>query len=160
MALLLLALVKLLLWSFLRLFPDKKPPSSFAFSFYFVLIFYDTLADDLWKTQFLVISWVTLYTWLEAYKVNKEDQNSIWNMTARLVWPYLFFCKHLSLVVNKQDQRTMKTAIKYFWPFGRFRIEGQKLSSFLLTKYIKIQSYQNSWSPFLYSSMKKNQFLT
>jgi hypothetical protein len=38
----------------------------------------------------------------------------------------LFFCKNLSLLVNKQEQRTMKTAIKYFWPFRRFRIEGRK----------------------------------
>ena len=29
-------------------------------------------------------------------------------------------------MVNKQGKWTMKTAIKYFWPFGRFRIEGQK----------------------------------
>ena len=29
-------------------------------------------------------------------------------------------------MVNKQGEWTMKTAIKYFWPFGRFRIEGRK----------------------------------
>ena len=43
----------------------------------------------------------------------------IWQLLAMndgttLVWPDLFFCKELSLVVNKQDQRTMKTTIKVF----------------------------------------------
>ena len=52
---------------------------------------------------------------------------------AGLVSPRLFSCKQLSLVVNKQD----------LWPFGRFIIEGQKLNPFLVTKYIKNQSYQN-----------------
>ena len=33
---------------------------------------------------------------------------------APLVCPKYFFCKQLSLVVNKQGQRTMKTAIKIF----------------------------------------------
>ena len=31
-----------------------------------------------------------------------------------LVCPMLFFCKHLSLVVNKEGQRTMKMAIRMF----------------------------------------------
>ena len=43
-----------------------------------------------------------------------------------LVCSKLFFCKQQSLVVNKYGQRTNKMAVKYFWPFGRFRIEGQK----------------------------------
>ena len=43
---------------------------------------------------------------------------------------------------------------------GRFRIEGQKLGPSLVTKYIKNQSLSKyvtskSWSPFLYSSVKK-----
>ena len=48
-------------------------------------------------------------------------------------------------MLNKQDQRTMKTALKmiFFWPFRRFRIEGQKFGPFLVTKYIRNQSYQN-----------------
>ena len=29
-------------------------------------------------------------------------------------------------MVNKQGQWTMKTIIKYFWPFDWFRIEGRK----------------------------------
>ena len=37
-----------------------------------------------------------------------------------LVWPDLFFCKHLSLVVNKQDQSTMKMAMKIFLAFPLF----------------------------------------
>ena len=37
-----------------------------------------------------------------------------------LVCPMLFFCKHLSLVVDKQGQRTTKTAIKIFLVFGLF----------------------------------------
>ena len=59
---------------------------------------------------------------------------------------------------------------KYFWPFGHFRIEGQKLGPFLVIKYIKNQSYQNMsiikvGLLYLYSSMKKKsegfcQFLT
>ena len=50
----------------------------------------------------------------------------------------------LSLVMNKQDQRSKKTTMKkYFLPFGHFRIEGQKFGPFLVTKYIKNQSYQN-----------------
>ena len=32
---------------------------------------------------------------------------------------------------------------KQFWPFRRFIIECQKLGPFLVTKYIKNQSYQN-----------------
>ena len=36
------------------------------------------------------------------------------------VWPELFFCKHLNLVVNKQDWRTMKTTIKIFLSFPLF----------------------------------------
>ena len=44
--------------------------------------------------------------------------------------------------MNKQDQISMKIAIKIFLAF-RFRIEGQQLGSFLVTKYIKNQSYQN-----------------
>jgi hypothetical protein len=32
------------------------------------------------------------------------------------ILPKLFFCKQLSLVVNKQALRTMKTAIDIFWP--------------------------------------------
>ena len=46
-------------------------------------------------------------------------------------------------MVNKQGEWTMKTAIKYFWPFGCFRIKGQKLGLLLVTKYIKNQSYPN-----------------
>ena len=45
-----------------------------------------------------------------------------------IVWSNLFFCKQLSLVVNKQDQRTMKMVKKYFWSFSRFRIQGQILT--------------------------------
>ena len=65
-------------------------------------------------------------------------------------------------MVNKQDQRTMKTGIKYFWPFRCFRIEGQKFGPFLQTKYNKNQSYQNMsiikvGLLFKHSSMKKNQ---
>ena len=48
-----------------------------------------------------------------------------------LVCPMLYFSKHLSLVFNKQGQRTMKMAIRYFWPFSRFRVEGQKLGPLL-----------------------------
>ena len=45
-------------------------------------------------------------------------------------------------MVNKQGERTKKTAIKYFWPFGRFRIEGQKQqnSDFQKDRKDKIQS--------------------
>ena len=54
----------------------------------------------------------------------------------------------------------MKTFIKYIWPSGRFRIEGQRLDLFLVTKYIKNQSYPNMSIVkvgllFLYSSMEK-----
>ena len=45
---------------------------------------------------------------------------------AALVCPKSFFCKQLKSVINKYDQRTTKMAIKYFWPFGCFRIEGRK----------------------------------
>ena len=37
-----------------------------------------------------------------------------------IVWLDLFFCKKLNLVVNKQDQRTMKTALKIFLAFWLF----------------------------------------
>ena len=37
-----------------------------------------------------------------------------------LVWPDLFFCKLLSLVVIKQGQWSMKTADNFFWPFSCF----------------------------------------
>ena len=37
----------------------------------------------------------------------------------------------------------MKRYIKIFLAFWSFRIEGQKLGPFLVTKYIKYQSYQN-----------------
>ena len=37
--------------------------------------------------------------------------------SGRLVCPKLFFCKQLSLVVNKEGQRTMKTAVKIFLAF-------------------------------------------
>ena len=40
--------------------------------------------------------------------------------------PRLWRITDLSLVVNKQDQRAMKMAITFFWPFCRFRIEGRK----------------------------------
>ena len=71
----------------------------------------------------------------------------IWQLLAMndgttLVWPDLFFCKELSLVVNKQDQRTMKTTIKCFWSSCRFRIKRQILGllfqSGLKVKVIKI----------------------
>ena len=63
-------------------------------------------------------------------------------------------------MVNKQGKLTMKTVIKYFWPFGRFRIKGQKLGLLLATKYIKDQSYPKMSMikvdlPSLYSAMKK-----
>ena len=66
-------------------------------------------------------------------------------------------------MVNKQGEWTMKTAIKYFWPFGHCRIRGQKLGLLLATKYIKNQSYPKMsiikvGVPSLYSSMKKNDF--
>ena len=37
-----------------------------------------------------------------------------------IVWPDLFFCKHLNLVVNKQDWRIMKTTMKIFLAFPLF----------------------------------------
>ena len=37
-----------------------------------------------------------------------------------LVCPMLFFCKHLSLAVNKKGQRTMKMTIKIFLAFRAF----------------------------------------
>ena len=39
----------------------------------------------------------------------------------KIVCPMLLFCKHLSLVVLLGQRKR-----PYFWPFGRFRIEGQK----------------------------------
>ena len=41
----------------------------------------------------------------------------------------------------------MKTAIKYFWPFYRFRIEGQKLGPILVTKLSKYVN-NKSLAPF------------
>ena len=38
-----------------------------------------------------------------------------------IVCPKLFFCKQLNLVVNKQDLRTGKTAIKIFLAFRSFK---------------------------------------
>ena len=39
---------------------------------------------------------------------------------ANIVCPDLFFCKKLSSVLNKQDQRTMKMAIRIFLAFPSF----------------------------------------
>ena len=55
----------------------------------------------------------------------------------------------------------MKTAIEFFWPFGHFRTEGQKLGLLLVSKCITNQTYLNMLIikvglPFLYFSMKKN----
>ena len=33
-------------------------------------------------------------------------------------------------MANTKGQRTMKTAIEYFWPFSHFRIEGRKQQNF------------------------------
>ena len=67
-------------------------------------------------------------------------------------------------MVNKKGQRTMKTAIKYFWPFGRLELEvkiGPKFSTKdnKVLKKSKLSKYINdkSWSSLLYSSMKKIQ---
>ena len=43
-----------------------------------------------------------------------------YNHTERLKCPLLIFCKHLSLVVNKSGQKTMKTAIEIFLAFQMF----------------------------------------
>ena len=41
-------------------------------------------------------------------------------LSSILVRPMLFFCKQLSLVVNKQDKRTIKKTIKIFFTFRLF----------------------------------------
>ena len=79
--------------------------------------------------------------------------------TYALVCPMLFCCKHLILVVNKAKE-LWKWSWKYFWPFGCFRIEGQKLGPLLgiqLHWKSKLSKYDDnkSSSPFLYSKVKK-----
>ena len=51
---------------------------------------------------------------------------------------------------------------KYFWPYGRFRIEGKNLAKFYQTKYIicnsKLSKYVNNknWSPISIPFNEKN----
>ena len=84
----------------------------------------------------------------------------IWQLLAMndgttLVWPDLFFCKELSLVVNKQDQRTMKTTIKYFWPFCRFRIEGWKQHNSDFQSFFYVKNWWNHSDFFHWRISKK-----
>ena len=46
-------------------------------------------------------------------------------------------------MVNKQGQKSMRTAIKVFQEFGWMRLEVQNLGPFLVIKYTKDYSHQN-----------------
>ena len=81
------------------------------------------VAQLIWLVQILnkrAISDFNVKTKVRYWKAKKESNNlpylhftKIMVFSASsLVWPDLFFCKHLSLVVNMQDQRTMKTTTK------------------------------------------------
>jgi hypothetical protein len=68
-----------------------------------------------------------------ALLYTRRTSSTLWPWI--LVWPmFLFFCKHLSLVVNKQDQRTMKTAIKIFLAFPSFYNWRSKTAQFWPSK--------------------------
>ena len=74
--------------------------------------------------------------WLLLCTIKHQLHNVLYIMctTPLLVCPMLFYCKHLSFVANKSDQRAMKTAIKYFWPFSLFINEGRKTAKLWLPK--------------------------
>ena len=82
-------------------------------------------------------------------------QNELKNVTWYLSVTRLIFLQASEFSVNKQDHRTMKTELKHFWPFRHFRVEEQKLSPFLVTKYMKNYVNYKNWPPFLCTSMKK-----
>ena len=54
----------------------------------------------------------------------------------------MYYFNFLMWYVTSKTKEPWKRP-KNFWPFGHFRIEGQKLGPFLIIKYIKNQSYQN-----------------
>ena len=114
----------------------------------FVICTQDTCDKKLTSTlQLIRLNYLILlshgFLWNLVGKIHTLCTHAKNVCSCTIVWPDLFFCKHLSIVVNKQDQSSMKMAIEYFWPFHCFRIEGQKFGPFLVTKYIKNQSYQN-----------------
>ena len=89
------------------------------------------VAQLIWLVQILnkrAISDFNVKTKVRYWKAKKESNNLPYLHFTRimvfsassLVWPDLFFCKLLSLVVNMQDQRTMKMAIKMFLAFPLF----------------------------------------
>ena len=59
-------------------------------------------------------------------KCNECFKKPIADKGHQLVCPKLFFYKQLSLVVNKQGQKTMKKAIKIFLAFQLFQKKGRK----------------------------------
>ena len=63
----------------------------------------------------------TAHTLLVVFELRcSSPPKSLYIHKSYLVFPKLFFCKQLSLVVNKQGQRTMKMAIKIFLTFQLF----------------------------------------
>ena len=82
-----------------------------------------TIWSDETIQQCLVI-WTTskqAYRYLYKNRIIPLPSESVLTERLRLVCPKLFFCKQLSLVVNKYDQRTMKIAIRICLAFQSFQ---------------------------------------
>ena len=63
----------------------------------------------------------------ESGQMQEVDIPDIFDVLEGLVFPKLFFCKHLSLVVKQVRLKNNENGHKkYFWPPGCFRIEGRK----------------------------------
>ena len=77
-----------------------------------------------------------------------------------LVWPDIFFCKHLSLVVNKQDQRTMKMVIKIFLAFPSFWIWRSKtVQSWPSKLFFYVKNHPDPFDFFFVEDKKGEQIL-